>query len=113
MIFVVIAWIFILMTMLLLRAWMESPTAHSTWPRVRIVSGLMMTASFFFLFLHFASPAQEKHLESDLLKHHHILIKKNNMTRTNVSMDRFHSVKNRTQVAFNSTIVRDMMLARV
>ena len=68
MIFVSIGWTFLLFTTILVRVWMQSPSIHSSWSRVRTMSAALLGASSFFLFLHFASPQREKEMQNNLFK---------------------------------------------
>ena len=120
MIFVLLSWIFLLMTVAVAWAWMQSSNIYRAWPRVRNTSALLMAASAFFLLLHFALPAQEVDMEEALVSHQDLLME--NMERSNISIASIdllfgthseHVKHNLTQFSVENTVIHDMMQARL
>lgn len=128
MIFVLIAWTVLLLNLILIRVWMQSPAIHSLWPRVRNTSSALLTVSAFFFLLHFTSPKQEKEMQDSLFERHETLrnellgrelgkkLGKEHLHSTNnesTSTSQTAGRDNTTHFSLNNTIIHDIMQARL
>lgn len=124
MIFVFLAWILLVLTLILVRVWMQSPLIHSMWPRVRNMSSALLTASAFFFLLHFTSSRQENEMQDSLLQIHSVLrdevlrnkglLSNQSLYRTrNESVSQNVSRDNATDLSLEKTIIHDTMEARL
>ena len=66
MIFVVIGWGFMFLTIITVVTWLHDSKRFSNWNRVKIMSYTMLSVSFFFFFLHFSNPSQESEMQDSL-----------------------------------------------